>query len=108
VSLLLVDAAAAYYSPNLGRWIKRDPIEETGGANLYGFACNQSINLFDPNGKIVIGIGGLIPFSGRSYLTKMGEGIAVQASRYIDSHFTSWRKSIEIGDSLMAREMCVI
>ena len=25
-----------YYSPELGRWINRDPIGERGGANLYG------------------------------------------------------------------------
>ena len=25
-----------YYSPSLGRWISRDPIEEAGGFNLYG------------------------------------------------------------------------
>ena len=26
-----------FYSPRLGRWITRDPIEETGGRNLFGF-----------------------------------------------------------------------
>ena len=26
-----------YYSPQLGRWIKRDPIEEQGGVNLYAY-----------------------------------------------------------------------
>ena len=29
-----------YYSPELGRWTKRDPIEEDGGWNLYGFVLN--------------------------------------------------------------------
>jgi RHS repeat-associated protein len=24
-----------YYSPDLGRWLSRDPIEEEGGVNLY-------------------------------------------------------------------------
>ena len=28
------------YSPCLGRWLNRDPIEEDGGANLYGFVNN--------------------------------------------------------------------
>ena len=30
-----------YYSPELGRWTKRDPIEEDGGWNLYGFVFNN-------------------------------------------------------------------
>ena len=39
-----------YYSPELGRWIKRDPIEEEGGVNLYAMVWNDSINLIDYNG----------------------------------------------------------
>ena len=30
-----------------GRWLNRDPIEERGGLNLYGFAGNDSINKTD-------------------------------------------------------------
>ena len=32
-----------YYSPMLQRWLNRDPIEEEGGQNLYGFCGNDSI-----------------------------------------------------------------
>ncbi len=39
-----------YYSPELGRWINRDPIEESGGINLYRFAGNNALNSYDPNG----------------------------------------------------------
>ena len=35
------------YSPRLGRFISRDPIEERGGLNLYGFCGNDPINKFD-------------------------------------------------------------
>jgi RHS repeat-associated protein len=31
-----------YYSPEMGRWVNRDPIEEDGGVNLYGFALNNA------------------------------------------------------------------
>ncbi|MCO5053102.1 MAG: RHS repeat-associated core domain-containing protein [Verrucomicrobiae bacterium] len=31
-------------------WLSRDPIEEDGGENLYGFACNNGIGLIDPIG----------------------------------------------------------
>jgi len=33
-----------YYSPSLGRFINRDPIEEAGGLNLYGFCGNDGVN----------------------------------------------------------------
>jgi RHS repeat-associated protein len=36
-----------YYDPNVGRWLSRDPIEEKGGLNLYGFLGNDSINKYD-------------------------------------------------------------
>gem|GEM_PF-3826708 len=36
-----------YYSPSLGRFINRDPIGESGGNNLYGFAGNDPVNGVD-------------------------------------------------------------
>jgi len=36
-----------YYSAELGRWLSRDPSEESGGNNLYGFVVNQPINKTD-------------------------------------------------------------
>ena len=36
-----------YYDPVTGRWPSRDPIEEKGGYNLYGFVGNDSINRLD-------------------------------------------------------------
>ena len=30
-----------HYDPKTGRWMSRDPIEELGGINLYGFAYNS-------------------------------------------------------------------
>ena len=36
-----------YYSPALGRWLSRDPIEEQGGLNLYGFVNNDPVNGYD-------------------------------------------------------------
>jgi len=36
-----------YYSPDLGRWMSRDPIGELGGVNLYGFVGNDPVNGFD-------------------------------------------------------------
>ena len=36
-----------YYSPELGRWISRDPIEEEGGVNLYAMVGNNSVTKTD-------------------------------------------------------------
>ena len=36
-----------YYSPELGRWLSRDPIEEEGGYNLYGFVGNDAVGAWD-------------------------------------------------------------
>ena len=36
-----------YYDPVTGRWPSRDPIEEEGGMNLYGFVSNNSISRND-------------------------------------------------------------
>lgn len=38
------------YNSVLGRWINRDPIEENGGINLYGYVSNKPIIFSDPLG----------------------------------------------------------
>ena len=38
------------YNPPTGRWLSRDPIEEEGGINLYGYVGNGPINAVDPLG----------------------------------------------------------
>jgi RHS repeat-associated protein len=40
-----------YYDPVTGRWPSRDPIEERGGANLYGFVFNSPVSIFDILGR---------------------------------------------------------
>lgn len=39
-----------YYNPTLGRWIKRDSIEEEGGNNLYVIVRNDITDSFDDKG----------------------------------------------------------
>ena len=36
-----------YYSASTGRWLSRDPVEERGGKNLYGFVRNAPIDSVD-------------------------------------------------------------
>jgi len=50
-----------FYNPTLGRWINRDPIEEAGGINLYGFVGNSPNNRVDALGlKFKCGVQNLI------------------------------------------------
>jgi RHS repeat-associated protein len=41
-----------FYDPQSQRWLNRDPIEEDGGINLYGFVQNAPINHYDPHGLL--------------------------------------------------------
>ena len=52
------------YSPELGRFISRDPIEEEGGVNLYGFVDNNPAGTIDCLGLVDIDLKG----SDRSWL----------------------------------------
>ena len=39
-----------FYQPVMGRWLTRDPLQEAGGINLYGFVQNNPVNWIDPWG----------------------------------------------------------
>lgn len=43
----VADYGYRYYDPVTGRWPSRDPIEEEGGVNLYGFVGNDGVNEWD-------------------------------------------------------------
>ena len=43
-----------YYMPETGRWASRDPIEERGGVNLYGFVRNDGVGNRDYLGLMSI------------------------------------------------------
>lgn len=40
-----------FYDPLTGRWMSKDPIEERGGVNLYGFVDNTAVVWFDGLGQ---------------------------------------------------------
>jgi RHS repeat-associated protein len=43
-----------YYSPNVGRWLSRDPMEELGGENLYVFVFNAPQDFVDALGLLAV------------------------------------------------------
>jgi hypothetical protein len=48
--------AMRWYSPNTGRWVSRDPIEENGGLNLYGMVGNNPVSRIDSLGLQIVEI----------------------------------------------------
>lgn len=42
-----------WYDPVTGRWPSRDPLEENGGVNLYGFVSNNGFNKWDYLGMAI-------------------------------------------------------
>ena len=51
-----------YYDPQTGRWPSRDPIQERGGLNLYGFVGNNGVNRNDKLG--LSALAGALPVAG--------------------------------------------
>ncbi len=57
----LVNFGRRHYSPSLGRFINRDPIEEQGGLHLYAYCRNNAVNAYDylgMDGEIIMEDGG--------------------------------------------------
>ena len=46
----LYDYGLRFYSPGMGRWLNRDPLEEEGGINLYAAMGNNPVNSVDEYG----------------------------------------------------------
>jgi hypothetical protein len=49
--LLLPQTAHCFYNPSTGRWLSRDPIEESGGINICAFVGNSVLNRVDRLGN---------------------------------------------------------
>ena len=65
----LVLAPYRAYDPTTDRWLSRDPIEEEGGINLYGYVGNGPVVRIDPLGLLDLDY---IPTSQRDYRNAIG------------------------------------
>jgi RHS repeat-associated protein len=49
------------YDPELGRWLSKDPLDESSKINRYDYCANDPVNQIDPDGRFIIQIiGGVI------------------------------------------------
>jgi RHS repeat-associated protein len=71
---------ARYYAPWLGRWTSCDPAGTTDGFNRYSAMRNSPSAHFDPNGKEVLGVGGVPPTPGPVGGAPLGVGPASAAT----------------------------
>jgi RHS repeat-associated protein len=65
-----------YYDPKTGRWPSRDPIEEEGGVNLYGFVGNDGVNRWDYLGQYSPMV---IPIAGGAILLTAADILGISA-----------------------------
>nr|WP_299484900.1 DUF6443 domain-containing protein [uncultured Allomuricauda sp.] len=66
-ALATYDFGARNYSPDLGRWMNLDPLaEKYTNLSPYNYVANNVINAIDPDGRLIIFIGGLRMQTGRS------------------------------------------
>jgi len=75
-----------FYHPPLMRWVNRDPIEEDGGVNLYGFCGNDAVVYIDELGRAKVDI----PLD--SFFTDSTRKKPFQISKYIDVHLGSLQR----------------
>ena len=72
-----------FYSPALGRFLNRDPMEEAGGINLYGFVNNGPANAVD-----------VLGFDADSYWRDQGNGTIGGGNGQTDG-FVQWASGLQ-------------
>ena len=87
-----------YYSPELGRWIKRDPIEEEGGVNLYAMVGNCTTQSWD-----ILGLDWIIERDKQqewatATRTSLADGVDKLASKAFlsESEVLAWLKNVNL------------
>jgi RHS repeat-associated protein len=77
-----------FYSPALGRFVNRDPIEEAGGLNLYGFCGNDGVDNFD--------------ILGDSWLSKLWDRTVLSLGKHIAQNWDHGRQYVEMAVAIVA------
>ena len=95
-----------FYSPELGRWVSRDPIEEQGGKSVYGLSHNSPVLSVDYLGLLTIGQRVTARFALRVARASMGPlGIAMNAVTKGPVHMSDDAREMDAGVSPKVREL---
>jgi len=78
----LVYFGMRYYSPQLGRFINRDPIEEKGGINLYVYCGNDGVNRSDYLGQDGEDLGRMMLEANEKEKNKVNDGDTVPMGKF--------------------------
>ena len=66
-----------YYQPEIGRYLRPDPMGLEGGINLYAYVMNNPVNGIDPNGLILKNVWEKILYSNWSISGYLGGGAEI-------------------------------
>ena len=83
-----------YYDPVTGRWLNRDPIEESGGVNVYLATKNRPINVIDPLGLSLLNL---------NLETRV---LDWACDKSVEKHWESKKRSYEIPNILTIEQTC--
>jgi uncharacterized protein RhaS with RHS repeats len=90
-----------WYDPLTGRWPSRDPIEEEGGINLYGFVRNDGVNRVD-----LLGLDDCLTKSGAERDKCCCEKYKIKAGQRGALGLAKGRSCCKRGGKLMTRYKC--
>jgi RHS repeat-associated protein len=77
-----------YYNPSTGRWPSRDPIEEGGGINLYGFVANNPVSKIDTYGLWgrTVHFGATLTWAGQAHFINRFDTTIATADQGVDDN----------------------
>ncbi|MBV6501894.1 MAG: hypothetical protein CJBNEKGG_04435 [Prosthecobacter sp.] len=101
-----------YYSPELGRWLSRDPIEEEGGINLYGMVGNDPVNRVDVKGQIpldtVWDVGNVVFDIAVGDYASLTADVAALFIPYVPAGTTKIGKAVQLGDKVKDAKLTTV
>ncbi|MCU0778842.1 MAG: hypothetical protein MUF86_14425, partial [Akkermansiaceae bacterium] len=92
----VTDYTYRWYDPLTGRWPSRDPIEELGGMNIYGFVENKGILLWDT-------LGLMTPHGWGPPLTSADEWTCETARKFLEDKEKVWEKTYPAASKILQR-----